>query len=98
MTVNSKGKYEYQKESNAEKINIQSWCQVDMDADGEQEVVLQTDSGNELVLTYKDGKVYSYAFTFRGMKNIKKDGTFESYKGDIKRSKQKNKIILRMKR
>ncbi|MEE0715869.1 MAG: hypothetical protein UCH84_04670 [Eubacterium sp.] len=69
-----------------------------MDADGEQEVVLQTDSGNELVLTYKDGKVYSYAFPFRGMKNIKKDGTFESYKGDIKRSKQKNKIILRMKR
>mgnify|MGYP000691849192 CR=1 FL=1 len=27
-----------------------------MDAEGEQEVVLQTDSGNELVLTYKDGK------------------------------------------
>ncbi|CDB14005.1 putative uncharacterized protein [Eubacterium sp. CAG:192] len=80
------------------KVNIQSWCQVDMEADGEQEVVLQTDSGNELVLTYKDGKVYSYAFPFRGMKNIKTDGTFESYKGDIKRSKQKNKIILRMKR
>ena len=37
------------------KVNIQSWCQVDMEADGEQEVVLQTDSGNELVLTYKDG-------------------------------------------
>ena len=47
-----------------------------MDAEGEQEVVLQTDSGNELVLTYKDGKVYSYAFTFRGMKNIKKDWDF----------------------
>ena len=59
MTVNSKGKYEYQKESNAEKINIQSWCQVDMDADGEQEVILQTGTGNEIVLTYKDGKVYS---------------------------------------
>ena len=78
MTVNSKGKYEYQKESNAEKINIQSWCQVDMDADGEQEVILQTGTGNEIVLTYKDGKVYSYAFPFRGMKNIKTDGTFES--------------------
>jgi len=46
----------------------------------------------------KRRKVYSYAFPFRGMKNIKTDGTFESYKGDIKRSKQKNKIILRMKR
>ena len=80
------------------KINIQSWCQVDMDADGQQEVDLQTDTGNALVLPYKDGKVYSYAFPFRGMKNIKTDGTFESYKGDIKRSKQKNKIILRMKR
>ena len=69
------------KDLKRKKINIQSWCQVDMEADGEQEVVLQTDSGNELVLTYKDGKVYCYSFPFRG-----------------KRSKQKNKIILRMKR
>ena len=78
MTVNSKGKYEYQKESNAEKINIQSWCQVDIDSDGEKEVVLKTGTGNEIVLTYKAGKVYSYAFPFRGTKNIKTDGTFES--------------------
>ena len=78
MSVNSKGKYEYQEESNVEKTKIKSWCQVDIDYDGEQEVVLQTSLGNELVLTYKDGKVYCYSFPFRGMKNIKKDGSFES--------------------
>ena len=78
MSVNSKGKYEYQEESNVEKTKIKFWCQVDIDYDGEQEVVLQTSLGNELVLTYKDGKVYCYSFPFRGMKNIKKDGSFES--------------------
>ena len=65
-------------ESNVEKTKIKFWCQVDIDYDGEQEVVLQTSLGNELVLTYKDGKVYCYSFPFRGMKNIKKDGSFES--------------------
>ena len=100
MVDNNDGKYEYcgSGDDSSYNLSVDNWCQVDMDADGEQEVVLQTDSGNELVLTYKDGKVYSYAFPFRGMKNIKTDGTFESYKGDIKRSKQKNQIILRMKR
>ena len=76
MTVNSKGKYEYQKESNAEKINIQSWCQVDMDSDGNKEVVLETKHEIVLVFHSEKDKVYCYAFRYRGMKSIKTDGSF----------------------
>ncbi len=50
---------------------------VDMDVDGEVEVVVTGDVGDMLVLHEEKGRVHGYAFTFRNMDDIKIDGTFE---------------------
>lgn len=71
------GKYQYREDGDVEKLEIDTWCQVDMDSDGNEEVLLQTRMEKVLVLTCQNGKVYCYAFPFRGMKNIKEDGSFE---------------------
>lgn len=78
IVFSDNGKYEYTRGGTIEKIQVDSWCQIDMDLDGKKEVVLQTNSEKVLVLISKNGKVYCYAFPFRGLKNIKTDGTFES--------------------
>lgn len=49
---------------------------VDMDGDGEIEVVLTGAYGDILVLHNEDGTVYGFSFIFRNMYYIKTDGTF----------------------
>lgn len=77
LRVDENGKYKYPKDGDVEKLEIDTWCQVDMDSDGNEEVLLQTRMEKVLVLTCQNGKVYCYAFPFRGMKNVKEDGSFE---------------------
>lgn len=72
------GKCTYGDDSMEEEVVIAYWCEVDMDGDGNKEVILQSDRGTELVLHSEYDKVYAWAFPFRAMKNIKSDGTFES--------------------
>lgn len=71
----------YSNDSWKEDFTIACWCEVDMDGDGNKEVILQSDRGTELVLHSAEDIVYAWAFRFRSMKNIKVDGTFESSGG-----------------
>lgn len=79
MYSNNEGKYEYGSYEidwhDNQKIN--RWCELDMDSDGNNEVLLELDSSNILVLHNEDDIVYGYAFPYRGMKCIKTDGSFE---------------------
>lgn len=71
----------YDDDSVKEDFKIAYWCEVDMDGDGNKEIILQSDRGTELVLYSAEDIVYAWAFRFRSMKNIKLDGTFESSGG-----------------
>lgn len=75
---NEEGKCTYSNDSSEGDFKIEYWCQVDMDGDGNKEVILQSNFETQLVLHSEQNKVYLWAFLFREMKNIKEDGTFES--------------------
>lgn len=79
MITNNNNKYEYVSDDAAgdKTLEVLQWCQLDMDSDGKEEVLLQMSNGNILVLRNEDNVVYGYAFPFRGMKNVKIDGSFE---------------------
>ncbi len=54
-----------------------SFCVVDMDQDGTNEIVVGIDTdieGFRLVLRYEYGVVYGYPFGFRGLKTVSTDG------------------------
>ena len=54
-----------------------SYTYVDMDQDGQQEIIVQLDSDVSswrLVLRYQDGSVYGYGYPFRGLQSISVDG------------------------
>ena len=78
MVDNNDGKYEYcgSGDDNSYNLSVDNWCQVDMDSDGNKEVVLETKHEIVLVLHSEKDKVYCYAFRYRGMKSIKTDGSF----------------------
>lgn len=78
MYMDNDGKYKYWEESWSENFKIDCWCEVDMDSDGNKEIVLITSKERVLVLHSEDDIVYCYAFPVRGMKCIKTDGSFES--------------------
>lgn len=57
---------------------------LDMDGDNIPEVVLELTNGADgsvEVFHYYDGTVYGYAFVYRGLKNLKADGTFNFSSG-----------------
>ena len=53
---------------------------IDMDGDGIPELLLESSipSGKILVFNYENGIVYGNVFSYRGMKFVKPDGSFES--------------------
>ncbi len=54
-----------------------SFCVVDMDQDGTNEIIVGIDTdvdGFRLVLRYEYGTVYGYPFGFRGLKTVSTDG------------------------
>lgn len=88
------GKCIYSNDSGGDKLTISRWCEVDMDGDGNQEVILQFEPyGMQLVLHNENDIVYAWAFKFRTMKNIKEDGTFESSDGSFNTEIWKIKFI-----
>lgn len=78
MDYDDSGKYEYENTSKSQDENqkIVRWCELDMDSDGEKEILVEYSSSNILVLHDEEGIVYGYAFPFRGMNSIKTDGSF----------------------
>ena len=78
MVDNNDGKYEYcgSGDDSSYDLSVDNWCQVDMDSDGNKEVVLETKHEIVLVFHSEKDKVYCYAFRYRGMKSIKTDGSF----------------------
>lgn len=64
---------------------VTKFATVDMDGDGENEIVLwistgSLDEGFE-VLHYQDGEVYGYHFWYRALNCLQEDGTFEASGG-----------------
>jgi len=69
--------------SDASGVFVSSFAMVDLDNDGESEVVLQICKGNDsadiievLVLRDYDGAIYSYSLAARELSDLKSDGTF----------------------
>lgn len=54
---------------------------VDMDRDGEEEIILYSWPESTQVMDYQDGKVYVYQFIFRGMSGVLSNGIYESSGG-----------------
>lgn len=79
MNCDDNGKYEYYYDNKSQDENqkILRWCELDMDSDGEEELLVEYSSSNILVLHNEEGIVYGYAFPFRGMNSIKTDGSFK---------------------
>lgn len=67
-----------------EPLKADEFCIVDMDQDGEKEVVVRLSSGSEgysVVLHYYNGQVYGYGFNLRAMGGITAKGLFNFSKG-----------------
>lgn len=73
----AKYKYISKEYEQVEDLNIISWCETDMNSDGEEELLIKLSSTNILVLHRDNEVVYGYAFPFRGMNSIKTDGTYQ---------------------
>ena len=75
MNVDKNGKCSYGESnlSDSMKLEITSWCEVDIDDDQKQEVVLMCQDGTEIVFD-SESRVCGYVFPFRGMKGLKKNG------------------------
>ena len=83
MSPDKNGKYRYYdtQQDDSQKYKVQEYAEVDMDKDGNKEIVLQMSSSDVLLLRNYQGDIYGYVFPFRGMKGIKKDGSFEGSSG-----------------
>ena len=58
---------------------------LDMDGDGINEYVIQSEAKDHIVLRYYDGKVYSYCFDSKSFYNLNTDGSFywiDSYESE----------------
>lgn len=75
MDIDKNGKcYYYESFSDDPiKLEITSWCEVDIDKDQKQEVVLICQDSTEIVFD-SESRVCGYVFPFRGMKGLKKNG------------------------
>lgn len=54
---------------------------VDMDGDGNKEIVLECYQGTQHIFRYEDGEVYGYQFGLRGMLTISEDGIYDASDG-----------------
>ncbi|MBE6541168.1 MAG: M56 family metallopeptidase [Ruminococcaceae bacterium] len=55
---------------------LEKYAIIDLDGDGQSEMVLEISCGNFLILYYKDNKVYALPEPYRTFNNLKADGTF----------------------
>lgn len=67
------------------ECEILSKAILDMDGDGINEYVIQSETKDHIVLHYYHGKVYSYCFDYRNFYNLNTDGSFywsDSYESE----------------
>ena len=67
----------------SEKVEMNRWCVADMDSDGNSELLIELSNTDILVLHRESDTVYGWEFPFRGMEQIKEDGTFISSGGAV---------------
>lgn len=66
-----------------EKVTISRFAYVDFDQDGENEMVIETNSGSySIVLHYENQRVYGYLLSARAIYDIKNDGTYTGNGGE----------------
>lgn len=82
LIINDKGLNEYTNGA-YEKVNyvFTHFCVIDIDSDGNPEILLQSEESNIFIFHYEDNVVYCYVFPFKGMENLKKDCSFISSGG-----------------
>ncbi len=73
--------FEYTKDTQTAINKFTKHCQVDIDNDGINEVLLESETSNILLLDYADNVVNGYVFPYRAMLNLKKDGSFNTSGG-----------------
>lgn len=69
------------------RVTPLSFSLLDLDQDGELELILRNREGSDFwrdywVLKYRDGTVFSYETTYRYFDNLKADGTMEAESGE----------------
>ena len=62
-----------------DECEILSKAILDMDEDGINEYVIQSETKDHIVLHYYDGKIYSYGFESKSLYRLNTDGTFYWY-------------------
>ncbi|MBP7901611.1 MAG: hypothetical protein KA015_02220 [Spirochaetes bacterium] len=77
LILNDDGKYIYVKGENRRRFVFNRFCWLDVDSNNAVELLLESEHGDILLLHYDNGIVYGDVFPFRGMLNLKKDGSFE---------------------
>lgn len=77
LIINDKGFYEYTSDNDEdEKYVFSHFCVIDIDGDGNSEILLESTLSNIFLFHYESGIVYGYVFPYRGMLNLKEDGSF----------------------
>ena len=74
---NDNGNNEYTVGNENTDYIFNEFCIIDIDGDGNEELLLMAKNGNILLFRYDEDVVYGFVFPFRGMKNIKTDTSFE---------------------
>lgn len=77
------GSYEYINDDEKIENSFNQFCVIDIDKDGNPEALLECGSSNILVLHYENDAVYGFAFPYRGMCSVKKDGSYRSSGGAV---------------
>jgi hypothetical protein len=77
LSINDNGLYEYTDGEDGKLYYVfTDFCVIDIDEDGNQEILLQSESSNIFLFHYENTVVYGYVFPFRGMLSLKKDCSF----------------------
>ena len=98
LIINDNGLNEYTSGNLHVNYVFKRFCVIDIDGDGNTEILLESKSSNILLFRYENGLVYGFVFPYRGMLNLKTDGTVEGSGGAAvqwigKKSFMKNKCI-----
>lgn len=66
-----------------EAIKVKEYAFVDFDKDGNEELIILTDSnyGAYIVFHYEDANIYGYVINIRSLENLKVDGSFSGNSG-----------------
>lgn len=78
LCLNNHYYYQYSSDKSEEKKGrtIKRWTEIDMNSDGNGELLLELSDSNILILHKSQEIMYGYLFPYRGMNNVKMNGEF----------------------